>query len=189
MAMKRDSVKNLTNIKERKPIILKVEGRGTRWEDAPDVLHISRKEGEAQNYGLHKGTHSENITNCGRILQYPGVYTKGAIPSPEQILNGTYKLCSRCGTPEDFQQALNEYWTWRAEADKELKAKEEQRRQEERREWERYLKNLQDLADILTKENFFDVEVDEKNGRAIIKMTEYRQNWLQVTQYEKGRDE
>jgi hypothetical protein len=78
--------------------------------DGVKVLHISRE--NCGNLGM--GARTE----CGRELNYVETCTlpaehfrnaDGLMVEPEYDFQGSYKVCSRCGTTEEFAEAMEEY--------------------------------------------------------------------------------
>lgn len=173
MAMKRLSPKDYTDIKERGALILKVMGK---TPEDPDALHISRKQGRHPT-----GKYDENITNCGRVLQYATAYT-GWLPDDQEDYESqhTLKLCSRCGTVEDFQKALTEYHTWRAEWRQRQEEEEERLMEAARKERKEHIAALYNLAAILEDEAGLKATVDEENGRIVFQL---HGKPFQVTKY------
>jgi hypothetical protein len=175
MAMKRLKVSELEAIQERPTLVMYIPQDGFK----PNILHIVKRQGFQQTNGITKDKSSVNVTQCNRPLEHTSVYSKSILPDDKLF----WKLCPNCGRPEDFQASLNEYHVWFAEHRRKT-AEEETRKQEEAaRAWERYLQDLRHVANVINTTNTFQAEVDEKNGRVIVKKTEYPEEWLEVTQY------
>lgn len=125
-------------------------------------LHIADK---SCKYGAHEYTHS--LTRCGRPM-YPDFH---AWNMRGRTL-ADFRLCRRCGTLDEFAQALREHNEWqsnrKAERDEQSKAEENARliAQENR------LNRIRSLASFLV-ESGARVGVDSHRGVAIIEHDGY----------------
>ncbi len=124
---KPEFAKELTNIRPRElPLVSYVDNRpsSSYGEYKPLVLHINNRVGDAlvyQSYSSGKEMREFDLTRCNRVLDYDRTFTNGVIPS-----NGDFKLCSRCGTLEQFQETLNEYHRQCIEINVKHKAKQKE---------------------------------------------------------------
>lgn len=118
-------VSELTDIKERTPILLYV-----RRDEGDSVLHISNRRGLAPNRTFSDGRHIENVTNCNRVLEYSDVFSKGTIG-----IQG-FKTCTRCGSPADFENALENYHEASKRNHEEYQARQQAEREVRRQAFE-----------------------------------------------------
>jgi len=97
-------VSDLVNIKDGKPLLVYRQQWPSTWRDEvkATVLHISTK----------RGTKNDNpcyfITNCNRAMEHADHWNKSVVPEHEDYYPG-FRLCTRCGSDEDFDAALAEY--------------------------------------------------------------------------------
>lgn len=154
----------LTNIKPRNVLIQYIPNR----EGLP-LLHICRRQGD-------DGGLSRNLTNCGRVLDYYNIYT-------EPSIEDNVATCPRCGKPEDFKTALQDYWTWWSAWKQEMDRKEKELAAENERVWQAYIRELERVQDSF--DEIYPTVLDKKNGRLVIQTSEYEEEWLQVVKYRK----
>jgi len=105
---------------------------------ASGILHISDSNGTKQ-LGLRTVEHYI-VTRCNRALHHPWYpkTTKG------------YKLCSRCGTEEDFLEALADYQRLTAEEDRRRCEEDRLRMLELDQQHRKRADRMEALCDMLT---------------------------------------
>lgn len=88
----------LVTIEDRTPYLATA-----RWISMFDTeyppIHIIGRRGLTEDGSRH------DLTNCGRVLEYPEHYRGNLVQETEDgRTKFIYPLCSRCGSPEDFER-------------------------------------------------------------------------------------
>jgi hypothetical protein len=126
-------MRRITEVKDRAergfPIIIHA---GFQVATPGVVLHISKRVGRINSRaGYEKGIH---ITQCSRVAEDWHVWSgKGYGEwNPREIVKAVehpeynFRFCTTCGTPADFQAAINGYWEHRDEEAIRRNAREEE---------------------------------------------------------------
>ncbi len=97
-------------------------------------LHISDKS------CLHGGR-PKSLTRCGRPM-YADYHTW----EMRKRTIADFRLCGRCGTSDDFAQALTQHDEWRRQRDEHERIRSEAERAARETEWEHRVKRIKTLA-------------------------------------------
>lgn len=69
------------------------------FNESPRLIHIISRIGKTEDGSRH------DLTNCGRVFEYPERLRNSDLESfGGEWFSARYKLCSRCGTLEDFER-------------------------------------------------------------------------------------
>lgn len=115
-------VSDLTDVKDRGlPLLYAASGS--------DVLHVVRREGYVVSNSNRGSKTTYMVTDCNRPIEWGTSFHEG-------VISGWHgRLCSRCGTPEQFQKALNDYHRLWKESNDAYKAREAAKQAELKRIW------------------------------------------------------
>lgn len=99
---KRVKVKDL-EVTERTPILVYVSRRTSWATEAPlPILHICKRIGKTDG-SEYRSPDCYDVTDCNRPLNWSNTFSDKDLSPTE------FRLCSRCGTQADFEQALADY--------------------------------------------------------------------------------
>lgn len=116
-------ISDLIEVEKRDPVLL-ASG------DSSDVLHLIDREGKGQKPQYRSSSQKHyKITKCNRALEWTSAYTGG------RAIDWQGRLCTRCGTPEQFQEVLNEYHQIHQEWREAYDAKQAAEQAESNRVW------------------------------------------------------
>jgi hypothetical protein len=133
-----------------------------------EVLHIVRREGKSarKRSGSIGGYPTRyDITDCNRLIEWGSVYTGGVASE----WHG--RLCSKCGTPEQFQEVLREYHRTRKESYDAYEARQAAERLERERVWNLAREAAEKLAvELLAVDGLTEIDQDSYRITAVFEI-------------------